>query len=397
MNDTLRDTVAAVVPEITALRRELHRHPEVRFAEHWTSARIQHCLEEAGIAFRAGWAGGTGIVAEVRGGGGPVVALRADMDALELEEQTGLPHASERPGLMHACGHDGHMACLCGAAKVLHQLRERLPGAARFIFQPAEEQGAGGRRMVAEGALDGAAAVFAQHAWPGIPLGKVGLRDGCVMASADFVRVTITGKGGHGANPGACVDPVLVAAHITTALQSVVSRELHPWSAGVVTVGRFDAGRTANIIPETATLEATIRAITPEDRDAMRRSVERIAVNTARAFRAEAAVYFGDTGYPPLITDAAVTGYARTVIELDLGPEAAVALPHPFMTSEDFAYYTERVPGAFLFLGTDPADGPAPPALHSPYFDFNDAAIPAGITTLAALALRFGGEDEQHG
>ncbi|MFP4500651.1 MAG: M20 family metallopeptidase [Candidatus Hydrogenedentota bacterium] len=401
MNQSIRDTIAQVTPAIQDLRHDLHRIPEARYAEHDTSARIARFLDAARIPHQAGYAGGTGIVAELVGGRpGPSVLLRADMDALEMQEETGVPYASERPGFMHACGHDGHMACLCGVVEVLARHREILHGTVRFVFQPAEEQGAGGERMVAEGVCDGVLAAFALHGWPGLPVGTVGIRPGCVMASADFFRVVITGVAGHGADPGACIDPVFVAAHVTTALQGIVSRELDPWAPGVVTVARIAAGTTSNIIPGEAVMEGTFRALTPEDRVHIRAAIERITSHVAQALRASAEVTFGEVGYPPLINDPALAAFAHETLAGEFGPAHVVAPEHAYMTAEDFAFYTQVVPGTFLLLGVDGPDEARHEALHTPGYDFNDDAISTGITALAALALATierGKEDATHG
>ena len=389
MTDILREAAANVLDEIVALRHELHRHPELRFQEFWTSDRIARFLNDHSIPHTRGWAGGTGIVAEIGDGEAGVVALRADIDALEIEEQTGLPYASELPHRMHACGHDGHTAILCGAAKVIARLRAQFPGAVRFIFQPAEEIAGGGKRMVEEGALEGVHAAFALHTWPGIPAGAVGVKSGCAMASADFLRIEVRGKGGHGADPAACVDPVLVAAQIVTALQSIVSREINPWNAGVITIGRIEAGSASNIIPDAALMEGTLRALSPAQRTLMKDAVERIVHHTAAAFRASASVFVNETGYPALFNDPGVSSFAIETLRTTLGEKAAIEVDHPFMTAEDFAYYLERVPGAFLFLGNDEPDAPSPP-LHSPRFNFNDNALATGIAAMAALAMRFG-------
>lgn len=383
----LRPTIANVLDEIVSLRHELHRRPEVRFEEHWTSDRIALFLDEAGVPYRRGWAGGTGIVAEIGEPTHGVVALRADIDALEIDEQTGLPYASEWPNRMHACGHDGHTAILCGAAKTISAHRHELRGAVRLIFQPAEEIAGGGKRMVEEGTLDGVRAAFALHAWPGLPEGSVGIKPGCAMASADFLRIEVKGKGGHGADPGACIDPVVVAAHIVTALQCIVSREINPWEPGVVTIGRIEAGNASNIIPDSALMEGTLRALTPEQRRRMVEGVERIARDVASAFRAEAALIMSGTGYPALFNDLETSGFARETLCDVLGDACAMEITHPFMTAEDFAFYLERVPGVFLFLGNDPIGAPSPP-LHSPRFNFNDNALATGIEAMATLALR---------
>ncbi len=389
MHSSIKSAAAALVPEIQALRHELHQHPEIRFEEHWTSDRIAAYLTELGIPHTRGHAKGTGIVATIRGEGQRCVALRADMDALEIQEETGLPYASTIPERMHACGHDGHSSMLCGAARILWERREQLAGTVKCIFQPAEEIAAGGRFIVEEGLLDDVDGVFAQHCWPGLPCGSVAIGTGPVMASADFFRITVQGKGGHGANPGAAIDPVVVAAHIVTALQTIVSRETDPWSAVVVSVARIDSGFASNIIPDTAVMEGTFRALSPETRQHTREAITRIATNVAQAFRATAHVESEGPGYPVLINDVAMGELAQTAAKGAFGSEQVIPVTHPYMTAEDFAYYLQKVPGAFIFLGNDTPDALAPPSLHSPRFIFNDEALAVGMESLATVAEEF--------
>lgn len=384
-------TIDALLPEIVALRRELHEHPEIRFEEHWTSDRIARFLGENGVPFRRGYAGGTGIVGEIVGNAHAerkrVVALRADIDALEIEEATGVAYASKNPGRMHACGHDGHIAVLCGVAKALAQHTNVLPGTVRLIFQPGEEMAAAGRRMVEEGVVDGADAVFALHAWPSLPAGTIGVRTGAMMAGADWFRIDIRGRGCHGADPAAGVDPVLVAAHITTALQSIVSREVDPRDSAVLTVARISAGTTTNIIPETARVEGTFRTLDKRVRETIARAVDRIATNTAAAFRASATVTLSEDCYVPLVNDPAMTEIVRTATKEALGPEALVELEQPSMASEDFSYYLERVPGSYFRLGVNRPFGPDV-SLHTPYFDFNDDALSPGLRVMTRVAIK---------
>ncbi len=378
------NTIAGMLPEIAALRHELHQHPEIRFEEHWTAGRIARFLEENDIPYTRGHARGTGICATIQGAhDGPAVALRADMDALELQEETRLPHASVIPGRMHACGHDGHMAILCGAAKTLQRHRNELPGRVQLIFQPAEEQAGGGRLIVEEGLLENAAAAFALHGWPSIPAGKAAAPAGCVMAGADFFRIDVHGKGGHGADPASAVDPILTAAHIITALQSIVSRETNPWEAAVVTVSHIEAGSTSNIIPDHAWMEGTLRFLTASSRDRLMQSIQRIATNTAQAFRARAECTLGTDGYPPLHNHAEMSALARAAIRETFGPEGEWALDRPYMTAEDFAFYLDKVPGAYIFLGTG-----GPHCLHNAHFDFNDAVLPRAVELMCRIALR---------
>jgi hippurate hydrolase len=392
MNDALRDTIRALLPAVTALRRELHQQPELHFEETRTAARIAQFLDEAGIAYTAGHADSTGIVAELPGNGeGGTVALRADMDALAIDEATGCEWTSREPGRMHACGHDGHMACLCGAAKALAAHPDLRRNRVRLIFQPGEEGAAGGRRIVEEGLLDGVGAVFALHGWPGIPAGSVAVHERQVMASGDFFQIHVSGRGGHGANPGAAIDPVLIAAHIVTALQAVVSRETHPWDAAVVSICRVDAGTASNIIPGKAVMEGTFRTLSPETRTRTAEAIERIATETARAFRGSAEVIFGENGYPPLSNDPAMSRFVRETAAALFGEDAVITPDHAYMTAEDFAFYLEKIPGAFLLLGVDDPEGEAAAPLHNPGFDFNDNALETGIRLLTALALDWPG------
>lgn len=379
--------IESLLPEVVALRRELHAHPEIRFEEEWTSDRVARFLNEAGMSYTRGHAKGTGIAATIEGAGSKTVALRADMDALEIQEETGLEYASSIPGRMHACGHDGHTACLCGVAKVLHAQRDRLKGRVKLIFQPAEEQAAGGRFIVEEGLLDDVEAVFALHCWPSFAVGVVGIKSGPAMASADFFRVEVIGKGCHGADPAAGIDPVVVASHITTALQSIVSREISPWDPAVVTVARIQAGTVSNVIPETAVMEGTFRALTREVRHKIFHALERICQLTAKAHRAEAKVSFLGHPYPPLHNDETMSRFARDIVIEKFGEERLTEPAHAVMGAEDFAFYLEKVPGAFLFLGCGSSEPKSSWPLHSPHFNFNDEALPTGMELLSELAI----------
>jgi len=393
MTDTavadLRESIEELTPELVALRHEFHRHPEIRFEEVWTSNRIAQFLEAEGIAHERGFAKGTGIVATIAGTGDRTVALRADMDALEIEEATGLDYASTIPERMHACGHDGHTSILCGVAKVLNAHREELKGTVRLVFQPAEEQAAGGKIIVEEGVLDGVDGVFGLHCWPTIPVGQVGFKSGAAMASADFFHITVRGKGAHGADPGAGVDPIVVASHITIALQNIASREVDPWKAAVVTVASVHSGNATNVIPETAVLEGTYRALDEDVRRHVGEAIERIARLTAEAHRAEADIVFGHDSYPVLVNDAAMTEFARETARETFGESSIRDLKYPTMGAEDFAFYLQKIPGSFLFLGVNPSDTERYPNLHSPRFNFNDDALPLGVELMSRLAIRF--------
>jgi amidohydrolase len=384
----IADTIDAMRGDVAVLRHELHQRPEIRYQERWTSARVARWLEEAGIPFKQGYAGGTGIVAELEGGRpGGRVALRADIDALEVEEETGLPYASLRPGFMHACGHDGHTAVVCGLAAALKRHREDLPGVARFIFQPAEELGGGGEKMVAEGAVAGCDGVFALHGWPDLPLGTIGLRPGPMMAAARDFHITVHGKDAHAAAPEQGIDPVVVAAHIVTALQTIASREMAPGDPAVVTVAQVAAGSTTNIIPEAARLAGTFRAFSDAHMETLRLAIARIAEHTASAHRARADVAFGEAFYPAVHNDPDMTELAARSLGEVFGPDAVRFMDRPCMAAEDFAYYLRETPGTFLWLGVAPPDGKPSPNLHSSRYDFPDAALPVGMRVLATVAL----------
>ncbi len=389
MGAALNRSIESNLAEIVALRHEFHQHPETRFKETWTSERLSSVLKEWGIPHTCGLARGTGIVASIDGKPGKTIALRTDIDGLEIDEATSLPYASRIPNRMHACGHDGHMATVLGAARVLLEFRGSLHGSVRLLFQPGEEQGGGARHMIADGALDGVDAIFGLHGWPQLEAGKVAIKSGPMMASADFFRIHVQGKGCHGADPASAIDPVLVAAHITTSLQTIVSREIDPRKPAVVTIAHIDAGTTTNIIPDTALLEGTIRSFDGETDALLRESIERIACNTAQAFRASASVAFGEKPYPALINDEAMTRLLLDSALTTLGNGNVVVLTEPQMVAEDFACYLEKVPGAFFFLGVANEPNQPYPPLHSAYYDFNDKAVPAGIAVMAELALRF--------
>jgi amidohydrolase len=389
MYDFLKVTVAALLPEISSLRHELHQHPEIRFQERWTSDRIAQFLDEANVPYQRGFAKGTGIVATLKGRPGKTVLLRADMDALEIQEETGLPYASKIPNRMHACGHDGHSACLCGVVKTLAEHLDRLNGTVRFVFQPAEEEAAGGRYMVSEGVLDGVDAAFALHGWPTLPVGYIGLRPGPMLAAAGVFKITVWGKGCHAADPAAGVDPVLVAARITTALQSIISREIDPSEAAVVTVAKIHGGAATNVIPESATMEGTYRSLSLKKHAELERAIRRITEHTAAAHRATAGIVFSENVYPPLLNDREMARFVAETAARVLGPDRVHEFPAPYMGAEDFAFYLEKAPGAFYCLGVNPDSATPYPPLHNSRYDFGDAPIPIAMMMMSSLAIRF--------
>jgi len=383
--------IESIVQDMIALRRDLHAHPEIGFHEERTSKRVAELLSPTGnLAIRTGIAR-TGVVALLNADKpGPCLAIRADMDALPIQEETGVPYASQTPGMMHACGHDGHTSCLVGTALVLSRLADRIPGRIKFIFQPAEENDGGGREMVRAGVLEDphVDAAIALHAWPAQPVGTISVRPGPAMAAVDTVVITIVGKGSHGAYPHRGIDPILTAAYVVVALQSIVSRTVDPVDCGVVTVGSIHAGSAPNIIPPECRMHLTLRSHRRETREHLLRMVAQIAENTAKAHGATAMVAI-EEGYPVTVNNPAL---ARWVVEVGrevLGPEHATDTDPPSMGAEDFAFYAERVPAVMFRLGVRPTDMETYPSLHNPTFNFNDDAMATGIRMLCELAMRF--------
>ena len=372
-------------------------HPEIGFAEHRTSGLVQRELAAAGIPFRAGLARGTGIVAHIASGaaaGTPAVALRADMDALPIEERTGLPYASRTKGMMHACGHDGHTAILIGAGRVLASLARE--GALRrdviLLFQPAEEGGGGGRLLVEEGCLDGGIIgprverVFGLHGWPWLPLGSVGIKEGVFFAASDRFTVTVRGRGTHAAWPHDGRDPVLAASAIVMALQQIPARDRDPAEPVVVTACTFHAGTATNVIPAVAQVGGTIRTVSDRTRAMVHVRMQEVVAGIASAHGCTAECVIDD-GFPMLRNDPLACAGARRAAAACAPQMQAVELSHPVMGGEDFSYYAQRVPSCFVALGLQ-AQGSVPmPVLHADTFDFNDAALAPGVELLVQLAL----------
>ncbi|MFP4540482.1 MAG: M20 family metallopeptidase [Opitutales bacterium] len=389
---SLESLLARIEPEMRAFRRDLHRHPELAYAEHRTAAKVAERLRELpGWEVETGIAE-TGVVATLgRDLPGPAVALRADMDALPIEEQTGLPHASQVPGMMHACGHDGHTAMLLGAAIALSHLRAELAGPVRLLFQPAEEGGAGGQRMVEAGVLENPsiAAVFGVHNMPfrRSRVGQLCLCPGAAMAGTATFDITVHGRGGHAAAPHVAIDPIYLGSTLVNALQGIVARRTDPVGSAVVTVTKFHAGTAYNVIPGEARLSGTIRALDDEvmaqTSDLVRTQSEGLIA--ALGGRAEVTI---TPGYPVLRNHPQTDEYLRTVIR-ELGREADYLEVDPIMGGEDFAYFAQKVPSTFWFLASRPADQAEVPFCHHPEFDFNDEVLADGIRMHLELARRF--------
>ncbi|MEZ4239438.1 MAG: M20 family metallopeptidase [Myxococcota bacterium] len=363
-----------VVDRMVALRRALHQQPELAFHEHDTMRRISAALDELGVAHRTGVAG-TGIVADLPGrGDAPLVALRADIDALPIQEETGLPFASSRPGVMHACGHDGHTSMLVGAAALL--LADPPPGPVRLLWQPAEEAGYGAVKMIEAGVLEGVAAIFGGHLDRLYPPGTLVVTDGCVNASTDTFHFEVIGRQGHAARPHEALDAIVVGSHLVTTLQSVVSRQVDPAQPAVVTVGRFEAGTAANVIAGRAVLEGTIRAQRADIRRQLKEGVIRAARAVGELHGAAIQVTLID-GTPPLLNPPGPTAVARAAAVAVVGEGSVRPLGTANMGGEDFAWYLDHVPGAYIRFGAR-TTGEEPPPAHSSRFDFHEDALPVG-------------------
>ena len=374
----LREALTARVGEFIQLRRDIHRHPELAFEEHRTSALVANKLEAWGYEVHRGL-GGTGVVGTLkRGTSTRSVGLRADMDALPIQEASGAEWSSTKPGLMHACGHDGHTAMLLAAAHELAHNAE-FDGVLNLIFQPAEEGGGGALRMMQDGLFERfpCDAIFAMHNMPGVPVGKFVFRSGNAMASSDYVTIRVIGTGGHGGMPHRASDSLVAAASIVMALQTVVSRNVDPLHTAVVTVGSIQAGKANNVIPALATLELSVRALDPGVRKLLEQRIKTIATSQAESFGVKAEVEWKE-GYCVLVNSDNETDFARQVA-LDLvGPDRVVLNGPPLTGSEDFAFMLEKVPGSYLLIGNGDGDSAGACMVHNPGYDFNDDNIATG-------------------
>ncbi|CAM5769873.1 amidohydrolase [Labrys miyagiensis] len=379
---TISDSIKALVPEVTEWRRDIHRHPELQYDVHRTAAKVADLLRKFGCDEVIEGIGKTGVVGVIKGRPGPrAIGMRADMDALPIEETTNLAYASSVPGKMHACGHDGHTAMLLGAAKTLASQRN-FTGNAVVIFQPAEEGGGGGKAMVEDGLMERFAIeeVYGMHNLPGLAPGHFSICHGPIMASSDVFDIDVTGRGAHAAKPHEGIDPVLVSAHIISALQTIVSRNTDPLKSAVVSVTAIHAGEAYNIIPASVHMHGTCRALLPEIRDLLERRVIEVAELTARAFGASArAVY--SRHYPVTRNHASQTKFCGEIARRVAGHDNVDIEAPPMMGAEDFSYMLEERPGAFIFIGNGDSAG-----LHNAAYDFNDAIIPAGISYWTHLA-----------
>ncbi len=374
----IRSAIKDLVPDAQTWRREIHQNPELMYDVEGTAKFVADRLRSFGCDEVKTAIGRTGVVGVIRGAKGSsarAIGLRADMDALPIEEETNLPYRSKIPGKMHACGHDGHTAMLLGAAQRLAQTRD-FAGNAVVIFQPAEEGGAGAMAMIDDGLMDrfGIEEIYGMHNMPDLPVGSFKMRKGPTMASADEITITVEGQGGHAAMPHQCVDPLVVGAQIVTALQTIASRNVDPLDACVVSVTRFEAGTANNIIPQSAWLNGTVRTLKAATREAVEKRIHEIVGGVAAAGRATARVEYR-RGYPPTINHSAQTDFAAGVARKVAGGPHVDSNAPPEMGAEDFSFMLEARPGAFVFLGNGDSA-----KLHHPSYDFNDAALPYGMS-----------------
>jgi hippurate hydrolase len=397
LEDDLLEPARALLPGVVELRRALHRHPELGLDLPRTQAAVLDALDGLGLDVRVG-DGLSSVTADLVGGRpGPTVLLRGDMDALPMPEDTGLDFASEVADAMHACGHDAHTAMLVGAARLLADRRDELPGTVRFMFQPGEEGSGGAAIMIDQGALDGVSGAFAIHVAPNVPAGFVAWKPGAALASADELEIVVTGRGGHASTPHWATDPVPVACELVLALQSVVTRTVDVFDPAVLTVGQLTAGTTHNVIPEHARLYGTLRAVSERTRADMWDRIRACAEGVAAAHGCTASVDIVQ-GYPVTVNDAAFARFAASVAAEQLGADKVHQMPSPVMGAEDFSYVLQKVPGAMVFLGVCPPEHPNPfaaPACHSNRMVLHEDVMADGIALHAAVATAFleGGGD----
>ncbi len=393
--EQLRTLIQQELPDLIAIRRDLHAHPELAYDEKRTSGVVQRELAQAGIEFKAGLARGTGVLAHLPGNGQKAMGLRADMDALPIQEANGFEYRSQSEGRMHACGHDGHTTILIGTARVLAKLAcagGGLPRPVSFVFQPAEEGGAGAKRMVEDGVLDGTVLgppvehMFGLHGWPRVPLGLVGTRVGPMMAASDEFDLTVKGVGCHAAWPHVGRDPIVAAAAIVSAFQTIPSRSAPPLEALVLSVTKIRGGTAYNIIPGEVHLSGTVRTLKEEIQVLAEQRMQSVASAVAEAHGCQAAVHYS-RGYPSTVNHPDAVKVFNTVARRALGAERVIDVPQPVMGGEDFAFYGQRVPACFFVLGLVP-DGGTMAELHQPTFNFNDDAIATGVERFCQLAVR---------
>tara|TARA_B100001029_G_C15045495_1_gene446792 strand:- start:493 stop:1683 length:1191 start_codon:yes stop_codon:yes gene_type:complete len=384
----IKDESKSISDWIIKIRREIHEHPELMYEEFKTSELIRRELDKLNITYKHPVAE-TGVLASIGNGNGPCVALRADMDALPIHEETDVPFKSKIDGKMHACGHDCHVSMLLGAAKLLKEKENQINGTIKLLFQPAEEGGAGGKLMREEGALENPEVerIFGLHVWPQMPTGQIGSREGTFLAATTFLDLTVKGVGGHAAVPHLTRDPVLTSAQIITNLQSIISRELDPLDSGVVSISAIQGGQAANVIPPEVKILGTLRSLTMDGLKKLQTRVKEIAENVAKAHECEAIVEYPGNDYPPTVNDGEMWDFAKKIGNDMLGEENVSDLD-AVMGGEDFAYYTEKVKGCFVVLGMNNPDINATYSVHHPMFKADEDALHIGTALHTIFALK---------
>ncbi|WLT08588.1 M20 aminoacylase family protein [Bartonella apihabitans] len=380
----IREHIDRTIDEMVAIRHQIHQNPELGFNEHKTGDKVASLLESWGFDVVRG-VGKTGIVGTLKvGHGKKIIGIRADMDALPIEEETNLDYSSKNKGVMHACGHDGHTTILLTAARYLAETKN-FDGTVRVIFQPAEESYGGGKKMIDDGLFERFPCdrIYGLHNWPGFPSGTLRFTKGPMMASVDTAYITVRGKGGHGARPETTIDPIVAASSIVMALQTIVSRNVPPLEAALITVGMFKGGSVSNVIPEEVKMELTIRAFSAKVRDLLQERICKLAKSQAESYGAKAIINY-ERGYPVTVNDAGSIDFALEVAKQVVGDKNVVENAEPLTPSEDFSYMLEKVPGAYIIMGNGDSAG-----LHTPHYNFNDDGIAVGATLWGALVEKY--------
>lgn len=384
MIESIKKRAEEIKGQLISWRRDFHRHPEVAFKEKRTSAVIRDFLEDLGLPVDS--MAKTGLRAFLKGkSGGPTVALRADIDALPIQEEGDKEYVSQISGSAHACGHDGHMAIIMGAAQILTEMKDELPGNVVFLFQPSEERIPGGAKsMIDEGALSGVDAIFGLHLWQSLPSGMVGLVKGAMMAQPDAFSITIKGKGGHGSMPHQTVDSILVAAQLVVNMQSIISRNMDPLKPAVISLGTIEGGTIYNIIPEKVTLTGTVRSFDPAVQVLAEKRLREITEKTCATFGATAEFDY-EQGYPPVVNDSDMINFVERIAASVLGKQHIEYIA-PVMGGEDFSYFLQKIPGAFVFFGA--GDGMEFPH-HHPSFDLDEKSLPDAVGFITSVAFEY--------
>ncbi|WP_295950003.1 M20 aminoacylase family protein [uncultured Bartonella sp.] len=380
----IREHIDKTIDEMVAIRHQIHETPELGFNELKTGDKVASLLKSWGFDVVRG-VGKTGIVGTLKvGHGKKIIGIRADMDALPIEEETNLDYSSKNEGVMHACGHDGHTTILLTAARYLAETKN-FDGTVRVIFQPAEESYGGGKKMIDDGLFEKFPCdrIYGLHNWPGFPSGTLRFTKGPMMASVDTAYITVRGKGGHGARPETTIDPIVAASSIVMALQTIVSRNVPPLEAALVTVGMFKGGSVSNVIPEEVKMELTIRAFSAKIRDLLQERICKLAKSQAESYGAKAIINY-ERGYPVTVNDAESIDFALGVAKQVVGDKNVVENAEPLTPSEDFSYMLEKVPGAYIIMGNGDSAG-----LHTPHYNFNDDGIAVGATLWGALVEKY--------